>query len=336
MKKLLSFLLVLLLVFSLVACSSETEKTASSQPDSFVTSSTSSDDIVRDPKTDGATPLLYKISDKNGNYCYLFGSVHVGEDWMYPLPDYVLEAFNESTALALEVDVTKYEKDTEHATNSLLAYVYRDGTTIRDHISEELYNEAVAIMKDTVFASMLPTLEYIMPAFWEQIITQTYYESLGFDFQKGVDRHLVKLAKEANKPIYDVEDALEHATFQAKFSEELQELILKDAVESYKADSEELLTAVEELITAWALGEPDLLIPLLKESKFENAEEERLYEEYNEAVLTVRDRIMADYIMDVIKRGEKVFVTVGAAHIVGDESVSGMLKNAGYTVEIVK
>lgn len=335
MKKILSVILALLLVFSMAACN-HFEQSASTDADSSVASSEQSEIIHRDPQKEGAIPLLYKITDKNGNYCYLFGSVHIGEDWMYPLPDYVLNSFNESEALALEIDVDKYSEDTQMSADALTAYVYRDGSVISDHISAELYEKAKEILLDTDYAPYMATLDHLMPSFWQQLVDEAYYAKLDIDFDKGVDRHLAKLAREADKPIYDIENPLEHMTFQAKYSAELQEFLLENSVELYHDDSADTLSELRELITAWGNGDYAKLDKLLNEGEFESEEEKLLFEEYNEAMMISRNRIMAVYIKKALNRGEKVFATVGAAHIVGSESVTTLLKKEGYTVERVK
>lgn len=56
-------------------------------------------------------PLLYKVTDGDGNVIWLFGSIHVGRDDYYPLPEYVLDAYEGSDALAVELDAVAFEND---------------------------------------------------------------------------------------------------------------------------------------------------------------------------------------------------------------------------------
>jgi len=52
------------------------------------------------------SPLLYAVTAKHGATVYLFGTVHVGNTAIYPLPPAVEAAFNRSSKLALELDPT--------------------------------------------------------------------------------------------------------------------------------------------------------------------------------------------------------------------------------------
>ncbi len=346
LKKSLSLILVILLSLTFVACASDNAPSGSdnrswSDADSSGISSsdaTSSDTNQGSDDSDAYGPLLYKITDQNGNYCYLFGSVHVGEDWMYPLPEYILDAFNESNYLAVEMNISKYENDIAFSQEMMMAYVYTDGTTIQDHISSDLYLAASKILNDNGYGYKNSLLSNFMPSFWEQLISEILYKKMGVDFEKGIDRHLIKLAEESGKEIFDVEDAMEHSTFPAKFSAELQEYLLEMAVETINDSKiyEETLNDTKQLLELWASGnEQEICEFLREEEEFEDDNEKRFYEEYNHAMMTKRDLIMADFITDALSDGDKAFVTVGTAHIVGDDSVTGILRSKGYTVEII-
>ena len=95
MKKLLSLLLVLVMCLSFVACGTNNET---------ATADTATTEATTAPVSKGSTPLLYKATSENGGEVWLFGSIHVGNDDMYPLPDYVNNAYNEADSLAVEVD----------------------------------------------------------------------------------------------------------------------------------------------------------------------------------------------------------------------------------------
>ena len=89
------------------------------------------------------TPSLWKAEDANGNYVYLMGSIHMGDSSVNYMPDYVMDAYNASDALAVEADITTYLDEPEKALSLMTTMRYDDGTTIKDHISEETYNGAV-------------------------------------------------------------------------------------------------------------------------------------------------------------------------------------------------
>ncbi|MCF6193314.1 MAG: TraB/GumN family protein, partial [Kangiellaceae bacterium] len=50
-------------------------------------------------------PDLWKV-EKNGNVSYLFGSIHLGSKDMYPLSDIVSKAYQRTSDLVVEIDIS--------------------------------------------------------------------------------------------------------------------------------------------------------------------------------------------------------------------------------------
>lgn len=328
MKKLLSILLVLIICFSFVACGSNNETIATE-------TTTQATEATTAPATKGSTPLLYKATSDNGGEVWLFGSIHVGNDDMYPLPDYVNNAYNEADSLAVEVDVIDMEENAIDYISDYQKVMYLDGTTIKDHISEDLYNDAVKILEDNdYYVSML---DYYIPSMWSTSIESFEYVNYGYDSEKGIDMHLLNLAKENNKNIVEIESASSQITLLGDFSEELQILQLEEVVENY--NTEESKKYLNDLVSAWTSGNEESITAIIcEEASTEDYTEEemKLLEEYNQKMLVDRNILMADFAEQSLKDGDSVFICVGTAHIVGEGAMVDLLRDRGYTVELVK
>ncbi|MBQ8684267.1 MAG: TraB/GumN family protein [Clostridia bacterium] len=281
------------------------------------------------------TPLLYKVTNPaKGNFVYLFGSIHVGQKDMYPLPPYVMNAFNACDSLAVEVDIVKFEQDMQAQMEALSCLVYTDGTTITDHLPAELYQAAVAILKENSLYD--PMLDYYCPSMWSDFIDSALYTKAGVDGEQGVDRYLLGEAKKKGMPIGEIESAQEQYGMLAKFSEPLQQVLLASSIEQYK-DISGVKTQMKELLTAWKKGDLTALKTLVAaETEFVDDTERQLYEEYQMAMTTLRDEKMASYIANRLNGENNVFVCVGAAHVVGENGIIDRLKKQGFTVEQVK
>jgi len=316
-KRVLSILLVACLVFSLGAC-----KQTTTEPKK------------EEQKEEGITPLLYKVTDEQGNVVWMFGSIHVGNEEFYPLPKYVQDAYEGADSLAVECDIMAFEKSMSAQTEALQTLLYLDGTTIKDHISQELYESAVNILEENDVYSEY--LDYYYPSLWSNFITSAASEKVGADAQLGIDRYLLKKAKNNEKPIVEIESAKAQYSMLAGFTEPLQLLQLEMAVEEYQ-ELETFETELKELMDIWAKGDEKAFAKLLaKETAFENEEEKALYEEYYNAMYTSRNIAMADFVVGKLAAKEEVFVCVGAAHVVGEGGMVELLREKGYTVEVVK
>lgn len=326
MKKLLSLLLVLVMCLSFVACGTNNET---------ATADTATTEATTAPVSKGSTPLLYKATSDNGGEVWLFGSIHVGNDDMYPLPDYVNNAYNEADSLAVEVDVIDMEENAMDYIADYQKVMYLDGTTIKDHISEDLYNDAVKILEDNDYYTSM--LDFYYPSMWSSFIEVFEYENSGYDSKKGIDMHLLNLAKENKKNIVEIESASSQITLLGEFSEELQILQLEEVVAGY--NTEESKTYLKDLVSAWTSGNEESITAIICEdssSEDYTEEEMKLLEEYNQKMLVDRNILMADFAEKALKDGDSVFICVGTAHIVGEGAMVDLLRDRGYTVEIVK
>lgn len=344
MKRILALLLALLLTLSLPACGEKgDERKTDKEANQVIQEETLKDDPATDdligneetddPEVEGtSTPLLYKVTDSEGHVAWLFGSIHVGREDFYPLPDYVVNALSRSHSLAVEFDIVAFEKDLKAQMAALQALIYTDGTKISDHIPPELYEEAVAIMEDAgIYNAML---DYYVPALWSSFIDSSQYEIIGADTELGIDRYLLNVAKQAGKPILDVESAELQYNMLANFSEELQIFLLRQSIESAK-DPETAKETLAAMMDIWASGDEEAFREYLTEEEELADDEVALYEEYYTAMATDRNGSMAEFVAEALESGEEVFVCVGAAHVIGPEGLLELLPMWGYTVERV-
>lgn len=283
---------------------------------------------------DGSTPLLYKVTDADGDVIWLFGSIHAGRDDYYPLPDYVMNAYEGSDALAVECDIIGFETDVDAQVEALTQYLYLDGTTVREHIPTSLYLAAASILDGHGYYDEV--LDYYCPALWIDFVNSCTYELIELDTQNGIDMYFMRLAEETGKRLVEVESVAFQYGMMAGFSEELQIYLLESAV----ADYDQLDLLEEELnlmMDLWVAGDEEAFAEYLEaEVEFESEDEKRLYEEYNKAMVDDRNVGMTEFAVQALESGEELFICVGAAHVVGEGGMADLLREAGYTVEIVR
>ena len=350
MKRWLALFLVICMLFSFAACGEEgtssderedketeqTEQTEGTDPTEPKVPENPSDPATPvDPGTSNSSggPLLYKVTDEAGNVAWLFGSIHAGREDFYPLPEYVISAYNGADALAVEFDMNAFENDMEAQTAIAMKMLYTDGTMITDHISAELYNEALAILQENNM--VMPYMDIYHVAMWTDTINSITQEKTGINSDLGIDKHLLDKAYTDNKTILDVESAEFQFDMLLGFSDALQIILLEQAIAEYY-DTDAYKTSLEELMTLWNSGDEEAFYTYLSEDEiFETEEEAQLYAEYNKAMLTDRNIGMADFVETVLASGDEVFVCVGAAHVVGRGAMVELLRQRGYTVELV-
>lgn len=351
-KRFLAIFLTLCMLFSFAAYGEQAYYEEEEEEETEQTDPTGSGENPTDPTDPGnnsgenqdpngpivapatATPLLYKVTDQNGNVAWLFGSIHAGAEYFYPLPEYVTSAYEGADALAVEFDIKAFETDMAEQMAIAGKMLYTDGSTVKDYISTELYDEAVKILQENNMH--FPYMDIYHVAMWTDTINGITEEKTAVNYDLGVDMHLLNCAYRDNKKIIDVESAAFQFDMLLGFSAGLQELLLADAIASYYAP-EEYKASLNEMMAVWATGnESQFWAYLDQEETFATPEEKALYDEYTKAMETDRNVGMADFVEDALASGEEVFVCVGSAHVVGQDAMVDLLRERGYTVTLVQ
>ena len=307
LKKILSFFLAAIICFSLCAC-----------------------EPAEDPSA--ISPLLYEVTTESGGKIWLFGSIHIGEEYFYPLPRYVLKAYKEAKVLAVEFDLVQYKNNAVAKKRALTALSYKDGTNTKKYLPESLYEDAIKILKESNLYDK--DTEKYYPSAWSNFIDDALYVKLGIKEELGIDRYFIDQAYKTKKRIEEIESLEDQYAILANFSTSLQTSLLYSSVNAYKkADIE----APKKRMENWAKGDEAVLAESYKKTtEFSSEQQETLYNEYHKALVVDRNQKMAEYAEKALLSGEKTFICVGAAHIIGEGGVVEILSQKGYTVKTIR
>ncbi len=305
--------------------SSKTEATTTSAEDS-------SKNPTPDTSTDEITPALWKLTTESGKTVYFMGTMHALPDEAYPLPDVIMNAYESSEAIAVECDTVAFSEDMSAQIQLSADMVYSDGTTIKDHISAELYDALVE--KTTEWGFYNAMYDYFKPAMWQSLIENYFIDRSIVKSENGIDTYFMTLAKADDKELIEVESVEFQMSMLMGFSDEIHSLLL----ESYlTTDEDEYVAELEELYQMWATGDVEGVFQSdeIDESEF-TAEELEAYEDYNKQMLTDRNVTMANKLVELSKGDKNVFYMVGLAHFGGDDGILKLLDNAGIEYERVE
>ena len=316
MKRTLCLILTLALLL-LSACSTQPAQ----EPSSTTPEPSSRQESV-------CTPVLYKVSAENGAVLYLFGSIHATDSRAYPLPDYVMQAYEASDYLAVECDVNAFSKDFAAQKELAAKMVLMDGTTVADHLGQDVYAAAKSFLSSR--GEYFQIYDSYHPAMWMSLMEAAVVDMCGLDANNGIDMYFLTLAAQEGKQIREVESVEYQYNVLLGFSDELLSLIVGDSAQDPQAQADGTLALYED----WLAGDEEKLIAQFNEQP-EDAAEAALYEEYQQALVTQRNLQMTDTAEEYLKQGGTGFFVVGAAHILGDGACADLLAERGYTVERV-
>lgn len=276
------------------------------------------------------TPLFYKITNReNNSTIYLLGSIHVAEDKIYPLNDTIMSAYHASDYLAVECDIVNIDSTVQAEQTKKM--MYTDGTTVKDHISEKVYQKMVQFLEDK---GMYNTVyDSFKPIFFTSLFENMIYSEANLNPNAGIDMYFINLAMKDKKSILEVESIDFQFNLLSTLSDEINNLMLESYIEDYDIQVEN----TKELYGAWKKGDRKELERLsLGEDESMPETERKFYEEYKKIAISDRNYGMVNKLEEYIYEGKNVFCVVGAGHIVGNEGIAKLMENKGYIVEQIE
>lgn len=295
---------------------------------------------VYDRADAGSQGLLWKVTNGK-NTLYLLGTVHVDRSNVYPFHKSLRAALASAQTVIFELDFNDQEGLAEFAAMQ----TYSDGTTLKDHISPELYASTVQVFAD-LGMSEEAVAAYKPWALANSLMSLATQDETTTGAPMAIDLYLNSAAVNAGKQI----DAVETYAFQGgifdTLSPEYQEAylagyvnlaLIDDTLEMTEEQKKELQEAMEyqekqmdAMMETWKAGDAAAF-----EESFDKAAVLESTDELNSRLFTDRDPNMIEYAAKLLEReGENTFfLAVGAGHMVDPGGIVGGLRALGYTVE---
>lgn len=262
--------------------------------------------------------LLWKVSEGDKSI-FLLGSIHYLRKENYPLNQAILDAFDASDRLVLEIDLQNTPAGAAQRL-TLEKAVYRDGSNLAQNVSQETYQ--LASTRAAELGIDMQVVQPMKPWFVAMTMLAVKLQRMGLDPKLGVDHHLAERAKRDGKPT----SGLETLEFQLGIFDQLskreQELMLRETA----GELERIDKNVKDIVESWLKGDGERLAALLLAGM-------RQYPELQQKLVIERNRRWLDQIAKLVEQGSNAMVVVGAAHLVGQEGIVDMLKARGLSVE---
>ncbi len=262
--------------------------------------------------------FLWRVTSPDGREAHLLGSIHVLSKGFYPLPATVERAFAASKTLVEEADLDEMNNPA-----TMMGLVGKamlpDGQTLDQVVSKETY-AAVRARADSHGLPML-LLQRMKPWMVALTLTAAEVSKAGFDPNLGVDKHFFDRAKDAGMP----RRALETVAYQFDLFDGLAGSLQETSLKAMLADIDTQAGNIETMAAAWRAGDTATLEKLLTEG-FNEAPE------LAERLLYQRNRNWVASVEACLSEDARCFVVVGAAHLVGPNSLVDLLRARKHTV----
>jgi len=266
-------------------------------------------------------PLFYSFSREN-NQLWLLGSVHLGDQSMYPMDTMVIQAWDSSDELVLELDLDNISP------KLMMRWIvdkgmYPEGESLEQDISDTLLGRLNAVLakmgvQSNRFQNFRPWMICIQ-------LSGSMMEQQGLAKEWGVDYRFMKLARAEGRPLV----ALETHEEQLGSLESLSLVDPAAVLEWCVDDAEEMLRTPHKLIDCWKTGDAECLSELVLEGPLENPEMKFV----REAFFDDRNKRMVHRLNGLVKKHRNYFMVVGTGHLLGEQGIVNLLRQTGWRLQ---
>ncbi len=265
-------------------------------------------------RADGALHSLWELHGKH-NTVYLMGSIHVLRQSDYPLAPAMLEAYANSKAVIMEVNLEEISS-AQVQTEMLASAMLPDNETLPDVLGKPRYGRADALAHEV--GVDLSMFDQFAPWFVAEAISQLQLSQLGFQPEAGVEMYFIQRARNDGKSVTGLETVHDQIALFESMSMDTQADYLLSSLEQ----AHDLPTEVDSMVRAWRNGDTQWFD---KQMKSELGNDPRLYQ----AVLGGRNRKWLPKIEALLNEDRNYLVIVGTGHLVGQGSVLELLAKDG-------
>jgi len=274
--------------------------------------------------------FLWKISDQNSSV-YILGSIHFADKTFYPLDSVIVNAFDRSDELAVEIDIsdsTVFQKSMH--LSSLLGKL--DGDKTLDMFLPE---DALYSLDSLCLAWSIPVDFFSGYKPWAAAMTLSSIanQHAGLDARLGIDLYFLTMARKMKKKIISLETVeLQVNLFTGM---DIPDSIGVFAMRNMIKDIALLDSSIAKFKNAWKTGNDSLLTYAANMRMGEFSHEDSLMQDFMyDKILFSRNGRMADSVSKFLEEDRNVFVVVGAAHLTGfKKNVIEILRRKGLTVD---
>nr|AGU10771.1 TraB family [uncultured organism] len=265
---------------------------------------------------------LYRVTH-DGKTSYLFGTIHVGRDGVYPLDPVVSRALLDSKALVIELDIRE-----NAAFQVALARHgrYADGDGIQNHLTPATLQLTVQALARAGMS--LQSVQQYKPWLVANLLVGAELDQHGFQRGQAVEYALLAAAQKQEKTVRELESAdYQLSLFDSLDEHQQEQYLLENLADLADGDSLKRSTA---LIDAWNVADQPGIHAAWQAATTGNSISAGFM---NRVLLGKRNPEMAANIERIMQQDQVAFVGVGLLHLVGDDGLPQLLKRRGYQVE---
>lgn len=276
--------------------------------------------------------LFWKIDgkDSNGNpsKLYVLGTIHLGDDRLYPIPKYIEDAFNNSNRIVSELSKKSWENSTSEIENLQNQSQIKEnlrtkktGKTFTDYLTEDELLTLTILFGNPDTLKAFETFEPWVSISLVSGISNLYLKLLP---EKSYDVYFINKALESGRNIEGLDSLKNQLDIMQYGDWDFQLDYLKNMLDEISSNPTGLMDELSDLYNAYLAHDPDLINKALTK-----ASDKKIEKDFNDKIFLERNKVWAEEFDDYLKRGGTTFIFAGCGHFAGKNSVFNFMKKNG-------
>ena len=257
--------------------------------------------------------------EKGKSTIYLLGSIHLLPEELKALDTAIEAGYSDSKIIVFETNIDSLRDPAFEAKVTNLGLL-PPGQTLEQQVSKQTYG--LLQQKVSELGLQVEIFNQFKPWLCALTLTSMELQRLGFNVNYGIDMHFFDRAKQDGKEMRFLETTDDQLGLFTEMSRQEEDAFLAKVLE----ELDTMRVKVIDMINAWKSGDSDKLASMVK-VEFEG------YPKIYARMLVERNQKWVKHIEDLSGQDGNSLVVIGAAHLVGDDSILELLKKKGFAVE---
>lgn len=257
-------------------------------------------------------------TDRFGNpsRIYVLGTIHLADESIHPVPDYILDAWDEADRIYGELSSSDWKKVYSKTLKLLSKAVIKD----KDKWVENFLTEdELETLKELLGPAVYEGYKRFEPWVFTNSLSSLVYKNAPLSAEYSYDIYFINKGDEEDTVISGLDkietqlDLLHFGTFEEQIA------MLKESLKQMENPDEEVdgLTKMYELYKS---GDEDAFSEFYDQLKKDAAEHNEVYERYYTTMLDERNKSWGITFGDLLDKGGTTFVFAGTGHFLGSKS----------------
>lgn len=253
---------------------------------------------------------------------YVLGTIHMADDDIYPLPDFILDAWDDSDWICGEISSDGWA-------NYMREMGARIGSSLtvddKPKTDELLSKEEKALCIEALGEATFKQLSKFDPWILNSALGGAVYKKSPIEAIKSYDVYFIKKSNDAGIYMYGLDELEDQLDFVSYGDFDTQLIMLKSTIKTL-SDPQEAVNDIVNLYSAYKTADIEKFNKAYADQLEKEISTNSLYKDYYDKMLTKRNERWANEFKEMLDYGGTNFVFAGCAHFAGDNSVFEFLK----------